>query len=146
MFKGTFHFKTEIERPLADVWRFFQSNENLVAITGFPKITLLGDKDVFEGAKIHLQLNFIVLKLNWEGRITKVVKDAYFIDEGVKLPLPFKAWKHIHAFEESSEGTTFMFDRVEFEAYLPAPFINIMLYGMFQDRKRQLSDVLGEIH
>ncbi|SDN39575.1 SRPBCC family protein [Alkalicoccus daliensis] len=145
MFTGTFHFKTEIDKPLEQVWNFFQSNENLVAITGFPKISLLGDKEVFEGADIQLKMNFIFMKLHWQGEITEVADHSYFIDEGKKLPFPFKSWKHVHAFKEKDAETTIMYDRVEFESYLPAPFINLMLTGMFKDRKRQLNGVLGKV-
>ncbi|QKS70997.1 hypothetical protein FLK61_30220 [Paenalkalicoccus suaedae] len=142
MFSGTFYFKTEINKPIKDVWEFFQTNENLVAITGFPKITLLGDKDVFEGSHVHLKMDFFLVKLDWQGEITKVVPEAYFMDEGKKLPFPFKEWRHVHAFKELSPSKTKMIDRVEFSSYVPAPLIKAMLIGMFSDRKRQLKKYL----
>lgn len=145
MFSGTFFYKTEIDKPLEEVWEFFQNNENLAAITGFPKIRILGDKEVFEGADIHLQMNFIVVKLHWKGEITKVVPDAYFMDEGIKLPPPFQAWRHVHAFKEISPSRTKMIDRVEFSSLLPSPLIKVMLRGMFSDRKKQLRNIFGEV-
>lgn len=120
------------------VWSFFQTNENLAKITGFPKIEILGDKDVFEGSNVHLKLNFFIIKLTWQGEITKVVHEAYFIDKGVKLPFPFKSWEHVHAFKKINDNETRMIDKVEYESFFPPFLINIMLKGMFTDRKRQL--------
>ncbi|WP_280768351.1 SRPBCC family protein [Salipaludibacillus daqingensis] len=138
MFHDTFYYKTEIPKPISEVWSFFQTNENLAAITAFPKIDILGDVDVFEGASVHLQLNFFVVKLQWKGKITEVVEQAYFIDEGESLPFPFKSWKHVHAFKKVNEEKTKMIDRVEYEAYVPPLLANFVLKGMFNDRKKQL--------
>lgn len=145
MFSSTFYFKTEMNEKKSDVWSFFQTNENLVAITGFPKIKLLGDKEVKEGADVILQMNFFVIKLLWKGEITKVVPEDYFMDEGVKLPFPFRTWQHVHAFKELEQGGTRMIDRVEFSSYIPAIFIKLMLFGMFQDRKRQLKKIFKDV-
>ncbi|PRO66742.1 SRPBCC family protein [Alkalicoccus urumqiensis] len=138
MFSSTWYFKTEMEEPKEKVWNFFQKNDNLVAITGFPKIELEGDRTVYEGAQIVLHMNFYLFKLRWEGAIVERQEGAYFIDEGRKLPFPFRSWRHTHAFKETAEGKTRMIDRVEFSSWLPAPLIKLMLAGMFSDRKRQL--------
>jgi len=143
MFRYTFYYKTEIAKPKSEVWSFFQTNKNLAAITAFPKINILGDVDVFEGASVHLQLDFFVIKLHWQGKITKVVHEAYFIDEGERLPFPFKSWKHVHAFKKISDNETKMIDRVEYEAYVPPFIANLVLKGMFSDRKKQLNKKLG---
>lgn len=138
MFKDTFYFKTDIDRPLDEVWAFFQTNENLAAITGFPKIRILGEKDVYEGSDVHLQMDFLIMKMQWKGQITKVVPHAFFMDEGTELPFPFQTWRHVHAFKELDDGRTRMIDRVEFSALVPSPFVRLMLKGMFKDRERQL--------
>lgn len=143
MFRYTFYYKTEIPKPISEVWSFFQTNENLAAITKFPKIDILGDVDVFEGAIVHFRLNFFVIKLHWKGKIKKVVDQAYFIDEGESLPFPFKSWKHVHAFKEINDNKTKMIDRVEYQAYVPPFIANIVLKGMFSDRKKQLKKKLG---
>lgn len=138
LFQDTFYYKTDIDRPLSEVWSFFQTNDNLAAITGFPKIRILGDKDVTEGAAVHLEMNFYFMKLEWKGEITKVVPEAFFMDEGTDLPYPFTSWRHVHAFKAVDEKTTRMIDRVEFTAKVPSPFVRLMLKGMFKDRQRQL--------
>ncbi|WP_416149592.1 SRPBCC family protein [Salipaludibacillus sp. HK11] len=143
MFRHTFYYKTEIQQPISDVWSFFQTNENLAAITAFPKINILGDINVFEGAIVHLQLDFIFIKLEWKGKITKVVDEAYFMDEAEQLPFPFKSWKHVHAFKKITNDETRMIDRVEYEAYVPPFIANLVLKGMFADRKKQLKKKLG---
>ncbi|CAM3805008.1 SRPBCC family protein [Alkalicoccus chagannorensis] len=143
MFHGEFYYKTELPHSLDEVWNFFQSNENLAAITTFPKIRILGDTDVFEGSRVHLEMNFLLFRLHWKGVITKKVDKAYFMDEGVQLPFPFQSWEHVHAFKEE-DGRTVMIDRVRFSAWVPAPFVSLMLRGMFSDRKRHLVRLLDE--
>ncbi|TVP82774.1 MAG: hypothetical protein EA344_10930 [Alkalicoccus sp.] len=142
MFKGTFHYRTKMNKPLSDVWSFFQYNRNLAAITSFPKLTLQGDEKVFEGAVIHLKMNFFIIRLSWESKISQVQPLRYFIDEGEKLPFPFTKWQHKHEFIELRPGWTLMTDQVRFTSLVPAVFIKIMLYGMFSDRKRKLEKTL----
>ncbi|RKL68805.1 hypothetical protein CR203_01810 [Salipaludibacillus neizhouensis] len=143
MFRHTFYYKTELPRSISEVWSFFQTNENLASITAFPKIDILGDKDVKEGASVHLRLDFILLRLHWKGRITKVVPEAYFMDEGEKLPFPFKTWRHVHAFKELGSYKTKMIDRVEYESFVPPFIVNLMLKGMFSDREKQLNKFMN---
>ncbi|SER47781.1 SRPBCC family protein [Salipaludibacillus aurantiacus] len=143
MFKHTFYYKTDILQPLETIWPFFQTNENLAAITGFPKIKVLGDKEVFKGSAVHLQLNFFIVKLNWKGEITETADRKYFIDEGLKIPFPFKSWRHVHAFKRLEGNGTRMIDRVEYTSFLPPFIVNLMLKGMFADRKRQLKKMFG---
>ena len=138
MFRGTFYYPTEISKPVDEVWAFFQTNENLVSITGFPRIEMLGDREVFEGARVSLKLNFFIISLYWQGRITKVADEKFFIDEGEQLPFPFRSWHHVHAFKPVDKYRTKMIDKVEFSSYIPAWLIKWMLFGMFSDRKRQL--------
>ncbi|GEL08281.1 SRPBCC family protein [Salisediminibacterium halotolerans] len=143
MFKGTFYYATLIPRPLNDTWDFFQKNENLAAITGFPKVKVFGDHLVEQDAEVKLKLHFGFISLNWHGRITELSAERYFIDEGEDIPFPFKSWRHVHAFKAVDESTTKMIDRVTFESFLPAPLIKLMLSGMFFDRKRQLNKLFS---
>ena len=143
MFRDTFYYKTEIPRSISEVWSFFQSNQNLAAITAFPKIDILGDKDVEKDANIHLRLNFMLFKIHWKGRITEVVPEAYFIDQGEKLPFPIKSWSHVHAFKRLSSDETKMIDKVEYDSYVPPMLVNLMLKGMFHSRKKQLKKYMS---
>ena len=51
------------------------------------------------GDQFHLHLELGPLKQKWIGKVIDNKcdeKECYFIDEGVELPSPLKAWKHIH--------------------------------------------------
>ncbi|RNA69022.1 SRPBCC family protein [Alteribacter keqinensis] len=137
MFKGKFCFETTIDKPLNEVWAFFSKNTNLAEITGFPKVKVTGDQEVSKGARVNLELNFVVLTLTWKARIIDEKEGAFFTDVAEKAPFPFRIWTHTHRFV--SEGSkTKMVDEVEFSSWIPAPIIKLMLYGMFFDRKKQI--------
>ncbi|UCZ54647.1 hypothetical protein LGQ02_07830 [Bacillus shivajii] len=138
MFKGTFTFETMIEKPLPEVWCFFQSNENLVNITTYPKIELLGDKGMYKGAVIHLNMQFYFASFEWKGEVINIKDKEFFVDVANVLPFPLKEWKHVHSFEKLDEERTKMVDTVQFESYIPSVYIKAGLYGMFHSRKKQL--------
>ncbi|WP_096434754.1 SRPBCC family protein [Alteribacter populi] len=138
MFKSTFRYETTIDQPLDEVWGFFQCNKNLAKLTGFPKVDVSGPPIVKEGAVIHLRLHFRVLALRWRARIIRVEDKHLFQDVGEKVPFPFRLWTHTHRFEAVSDKKTKMIDEVVFSSWIPTPFVYIILFGMFCDRKRQI--------
>ncbi|WP_051314682.1 SRPBCC family protein [Alteribacter aurantiacus] len=137
MFTGKFEYKTVIDQPIGEVWAFFSNNNNLATITGFPKVIVRGNDEVKKGSKVLLELNFIIMRLNWQGRIVDVNEKESFTDVGEKVPFPFRLWSHTHRFNSKGDKTM-MVDEVTFRSWIPAPFIKVMLYGMFMDRKRQI--------
>ncbi|PYZ98541.1 hypothetical protein CR205_08125 [Alteribacter lacisalsi] len=141
MFRGHFVYKTEIDQPVEEVWAFFSQNDNLAAVTGFPKVKVTGDSQVEEGAVVHLKLDFLIITLGWQARIVKVKPGVLFQDAGEKVPFPFRLWLHTHHFRQLGSGRTEMKDEVRFSSWIPAPFVKMMLFGMFMDRKRQLGKI-----
>lgn len=133
MFKGRYVYTTTLSSDLEHVWLFFQSAENLVRITRFPLVSIDSDPTVAQGKNIKLKLNFILFRLKWLLKIKEVEEKVFFIDEGLHVPFPFKKWQHIHSFSQKGNQTV-MTDEIEFEAYLPAFIIRILLFGMFRDR------------
>lgn len=135
----TFYYKTTLEASLPNVWRFFSINENLTRVTGFPKVTVNGDRYLYEGALIDLSLQFMFIKVRWKGVVSEVVDDVYFVDEGRDIPFPFQSWRHVHAFKAVSGSETAMIDQVTYGSSLPPFLVNFLLSRMFADRKRQLN-------
>jgi ligand-binding SRPBCC domain-containing protein len=90
MFKGTFIYHTKLEEPLDQVWDFFKSAENLVRITEYPKVKFLSDPSTVKGNTIHMELNFPFFRLKWSSFISEFKEYAYFVDEAVHIPFPFK--------------------------------------------------------
>ncbi|UTR14528.1 hypothetical protein MM221_18535 [Salipaludibacillus sp. LMS25] len=140
MFNLTFYYETIIDESLTEIWRFFQSTENLAKMTRVPKIAVLGDSNVYEGAKVYLRLNFLLLNFFWKGIISEKVDEVYFIDEGERLPWPIRSWEHIHTFKALSHNQTQMIDRVSVRSFLPSCIMTIGLTMMFSNREKYLRD------
>jgi ligand-binding SRPBCC domain-containing protein len=138
MFNLTFYYETIIDESLTEVWRFFQSTENLAQMTRVPKIAVLGDSNVYEGAKVHLRLNFLLLNFYWKGTISETVDGVYFIDEGERLPWPIRSWQHVHTFKALSHNQTQMIDRISVSSFLPSRIMTIGLTMMFSNREKYL--------
>lgn len=65
----------------------------------FPPAELLRFDGSKKGDVVSMQLNFLLFKQHWTSLIVKdgVTKDeAYFIDEGIKLPFFLSYWRHRH--------------------------------------------------
>ncbi|MBB6452760.1 ligand-binding SRPBCC domain-containing protein [Salirhabdus euzebyi] len=137
-FKGTFTYNTLLEFPIETVWGFFQSTENLVNITSFPRIKVKGSSKVAEGQTVKLELNFGIWKTGWNSYFTQWKEKEVFEDIIVEPCFPFSSWKHRHLFSSNSDSDTLMIDIVKFESPLPPLFIKAGLYIMFKDRKRKI--------
>jgi ligand-binding SRPBCC domain-containing protein len=138
MFNLTFYYETVVDESLPEVWQFFQSTENLAQMTRMPKIAVLGDSDVYEGAKVYLRLNLLLLNFYWKGRISEKVDEVYFIDEGERLPWPIRSWQHVHTFKALPRNQTQMIDRVSVRSFLPPRIMTIGLTMMFSNREKYL--------
>ncbi len=144
MFTGSFSYNTTLHANLDEVWTLFSSAENLVRVTRFPKISLHSDPSTVKGNHLELELNFVLFRLNWRLIILDVQAKSFFIDEALRIPFPFRAWRHTHSFAQVGESTV-MTDKVEFEAYVPALLVRLLLRGMFMDRERAIKNLLSPI-
>ncbi len=76
----------------------------------------------FDGCKksdrFHLVIGlFKLFRQDWIGVITEDgqnEEEAYFIDEGVKLPKPLIKWKHKHRIIKQSEFNSLIRDEIEY--------------------------------
>jgi ligand-binding SRPBCC domain-containing protein len=134
VFKLDFVYETTFEESLEEVWGFFETAENLVQITSFPKVKLLSDPSTREGNLIKMELQFPLLTLEWDSFISEMRRHDYFVDEGARLPFPFRTWKHTHRFYRR-ENLTMMEDRVELTAHVPAWMVRAFLISMFRQRE-----------
>lgn len=141
--KGTFTYQTVLMQPLDQVWDFFQSAENLVTITSFPKMTVKGPSGAAVGKTIQLELNFGLWKIPWESYISEWKEQEGFEDILIYHIFPFHSWKHRHQFASKSVRETIMTDRVEFESSLPPWLIKAGLVFMFKDRERMIKKHFG---
>lgn len=105
--------KTEVEKPLKEVFSAFDEKLFLKLSPPFPPVKLLR----FDGCKpkdeVHLELSFILFKQQWVSFIVSANESAneiYFIDEGIKLPFFLKKWKHKHLLQKQNSNTVIIDD------------------------------------
>jgi len=109
------HREQQIHRPLAEVFDFFASAENLERITPpWLRFRILepAPDELKQGATIDYALRVHGIPIRWTSRIERWNPPFEFIDVQVKGP--YKRWRHLHRFSETNGGTL-MEDLVEYE-------------------------------
>ncbi len=96
----------EIERPLREVFSFFENPENLAILT--PKslnFKILTPSPIImkAGALIDYTIQVLGIEQRWTTLITSYEPPFRFVDEQIKGPYAF--WHHTHTFSETSAGT-----------------------------------------
>ncbi len=124
--------KTKVDGNYRDIMRRFDrqlfealkpagADMDIIAFTGSER-----------GDKVHLRFNRPV-KAEWISHITDHGandREAYFIDEGVKLPFPLAYWKHKHIVQKITEDTSYIIDDMTFKGR--NFFFTLLLYpGIF---------------
>ena len=70
------------------------------------------------GDIVHLQFGKL-FGVEWISKITDHGSDAFeafFVDEGIKLPFPLKYWHHRHIVKKESETQSWIIDDITYEA------------------------------
>ena len=92
--------------PLADVFPFFESPENLGTITprwlNFRFITPLPIQ-MKEGAEIEYSISWLGIPIRWKTLISEYEPPHRFAD--VQLKGPYALWEHTHSFRDVDGGT-----------------------------------------
>lgn len=108
--------QTYLRQPLAEVFRFFSSPENLERITppelGFRILTPRPIR-MAKGAKIDYTICLSGIKVRWTTLITAYDPPYSFVDEQIKGP--YRYWRHEHLFSAVPDGTR-VTDRVDYAA------------------------------
>lgn len=133
--------KQKLNIPLDQAWNFFSTPENLERITPeemqFNITSELCDK-FFKGKIITYKVGILPgVKTNWVTEITHIEDKVYFIDE--QRFGPYKMWHHEHWFEEISENTTLISDKVSYK--IPFGFFGSIAQFLFI--KNQLKTIFN---
>ena len=100
-----------------------------------------------KGDRVHIRFTSPI-KAEWISLITEDGADqseAFFVDEGVKLPFPLTYWRHKHLVQKISEDSSYIIDDITFKAknslltYLLYPAI----YLGFAPRKKIYQQYFG---
>ena len=105
--------KTEVRSDWKKVESLFNEDLFLKLNPPFPKVRLNRFDGCQKGDIVEMELNFILWKDRWRSDITSNSsnEDGFdFVDEGTKLPFPFKYWRHHHKVEKSENGSLIIDD------------------------------------
>ena len=120
----------EIERPIEEVFEFFNRPENLALITppsrGF-KILTPSPVMMASGSVIDYTVNVGGIPIRWTSVIQDYQPPFKFVDCQLKGPYSF--WHHTHLFQETSRGTL-VIDEVRYA--LPFGMLGLLLKPMIQ--------------
>lgn len=70
-----------------------------------------------KGDRVHIRFNSPI-KAEWISDITEDglnKKEAWFVDEGSKLPFPLKYWRHKHIVQKVTEDSSLIIDDITFK-------------------------------
>jgi len=139
----------EIERPIAEVFEFFNRPENLARITppsmGFHILTP-SPVTMASGSVIDYTVNVAGFPMRWTSVIQDYQPPFKFVDCQVRGPYSF--WHHTHLFQETRRGTL-VTDEVRYR--LPAeplgrialPLIKKQLDFIFNYRAQVIQEIFG---
>lgn len=110
-----------LPRPLAEVFAFYASAENLECITppwlGFCILTPAPIR-MEAGTRIDYRMRLRGMPVTWKTKITEWDPPHRFVD--VQLHGPYRMWEHTHEFRAVTSGTLV---RDEIRYAMPAGFL-----------------------
>ena len=101
-----------------------------------------------KGDQVHLRF-LSPIRADWISDITEDGVDeeeAYFVDEGVKLPFPLRYWRHKHIVRKLTENTSLIVDDITYRG--PNKLVSVLMYPAvyagFYPRKSIYQDYFGK--
>ena len=126
-----------VERPLEEVFAFFERPENLAVITppslGFVILTPSPIR-MQTGTLIDYSVKILGVRMHWTTMISEYQPPFRFVD--IQLKGPYTFWYHTHTFKEVAGGTE-VGDLVRY--VLPMGPLGTMMHKTIV--KRQLSEI-----
>lgn len=113
-----------------------------------PKIEIVKFTGSKKGDRVHIRF-LSPIKTEWISDITADEineSEAFFIDEGVKLPFPLKHWKHKHIVRKIDENNSEIIDDITYKGangLLTLLMYPAMFIGFFP-RKRIYQNIFGK--
>jgi ligand-binding SRPBCC domain-containing protein len=103
-----------------------------------------------EGDQVHIQMSLLfgLIKQDWHAHIAEHgenEQEAWFVDEGVKLPFFLKYWRHRHVASSDGDEHSFIIDDIHYKSpfALLSWLIYPVMYLQFAWRKPIYRKVFG---
>jgi len=131
--------KTKVDGNYRDIIKKFDRHLFEALKPKYGKMQIVKFTGSQKGDLVHLQF-LSPIKMEWVSEITEDgenEKEAYFIDEGVKLPFPLSYWRHKHIVQKITADTSYIIDDMTFKGanFLITLFLFPVLYIAFYPRK-----------
>lgn len=128
---------TAVKQDYKTVYHGFDKDLFLALKPPLLPLTLLRFDGSKKGDEVHIQLGKGWLSSRWDALIVadKVdEQEAYFIDEGLRLPFFLKKWKHRHRILKSNDHASTIVDDIFYKTpfllldYLIYPVMYLQFY------------------
>lgn len=140
-----------IDRPVGEVFSFFEKPENLALISPpSMQFTILTPRPIrmAAGTLIDYTVRIFGVPRRWTTLILIYEPPREFID--VQLRGPYTFWRHAHRFDEIAGGTRIV-DRVEYIVpygllgrMVHALFVRRQLQSIFDYRSRKIGEIFAD--
>ncbi len=120
--------KTQVEQDYQTVYERFDRDLFLALKPPLLPLELKRFDGSKTGDEVHIRLGKGFLSQDWNAKIVedKLTEDeAYFIDEGIKLPFFLKDWRHKHRIIRNDTGATII-DDIEYKT--PTLLTDYLMY------------------
>ncbi|MDZ4846708.1 MAG: hypothetical protein SH857_14295 [Chitinophagales bacterium] len=101
-----------------------------------------------KGDRVKLRFNKPI-KADWISRITEHGendREAWFTDEGAKLPFPLSYWRHKHVVRKITDDSSLIIDDITYKAhnFLLTALLRPAIYFGFAPRRKIYREYFGE--
>lgn len=131
--------KTRVNKNFRDVFQAFDIKLFMKLKPPFTGLIVNRFDGCKKGDIVDISVSIPGVKQNWISEIidnNMTENEAYFTDEGKKLPFPLKKWHHLHKIEKSIDSSIII-DDISYKTgrYIIDLAIYPFLYLMFYCRK-----------
>lgn len=141
--------KTPVHNSYTNIFKDF--NISLFKALTPPLTTLKVER--FDGCavgdEVHLEVKaFVLIKQHWKNKIIEAIhneQEICFTDEGIVIPFPLKAWKHVHRIVRIDDFHSLIIDDIHYKCssrlieFLLFPVIYFMFFSRRAVYQRELS-------
>jgi ligand-binding SRPBCC domain-containing protein len=126
-----FKINTLVAQSPENVFAGFTEDLFLALAPPFPKLKLLRFDGCKKDDEVHIELNMLLFKQQWNAKIIaseKLDNEIYFIDFGIKLPFFLRFWEHRHRIIKDEKGS-FIVDDITYKT--PFLLLDYLMYPLF---------------
>lgn len=121
-------FETTVSGNFKEIMTRFDRKLFEALAPSFPKMEIVEFTGSRKGDRVHIRFQE-PFRAEWISTITdhgSTASEAYFVDEGTRLPFPLSFWKHRHIVRKVTDSTSCIIDDITFKG--PNKLISLLMY------------------